>query len=172
MKHKHFFLILLALALSRGVFGQRMQRMDFRNQQITDILMTLAEVSGTSIIADETVDGSASFHFTDSEFEESLDIFLASYNLFYTRDNNTIRVSRIQGAMDGESGLVTLRAREVEVETLLRTLARIWNTTILHDPLPRVSLSVDIDGLRPEQVLDILIERLPEFTLETKDSYY
>jgi type II secretory pathway component GspD/PulD (secretin) len=146
--------------------------MDFRNQQITDILMALAEVSGTSIIADETVEGIASFHFTDSEFEASLGIFLSSYNLFYTREGNTIRVSRIQGILDTSTGLVTMRAREVDVENLIRTLARIWNTTILHDPLPRISLSVDIDGLGPENVLDILIQRLAEFSLEKKDSYY
>jgi type II secretory pathway component GspD/PulD (secretin) len=149
-----------------------MKSMDFRNQQITDILMALAEISGTSIIADETVDGIASFHFTDSEFEDSLEIFLSSYNLFYTREGNTIRVSRIQGALDTSTGLVTMRAREVDVENLIRTLAKIWNTTILHDPLPRISLSVDIDGLNPENVLDILVQRLEEFSLERKDFYY
>ncbi|GHV80973.1 hypothetical protein AGMMS49944_27640 [Spirochaetia bacterium] len=110
MKHKYGFLILLALAVSQGVYAQRMKSMDFRNQQITDILMALAEISGTSIIADETVEGAASFHFTDSDFEDSLAVFLSSYNLFAARDGTAIRVSRIQSSMSGETGLVTLRA--------------------------------------------------------------
>ncbi|WP_010259474.1 secretin N-terminal domain-containing protein [Treponema primitia] len=172
MNQKNCFLILAVLFLSQGLYGQRMKSMDFRNQQITDILMALAEISGTSIIADETVGGAASFHFTDSEFEDSLEIFLSSYNLFYTRDGNTFRVSRIQGTLDESTGLVTMRARDVAVENLIRTLAKIWNTTILHDPLPRINLSVDIDGLDPTRVLDILIQRLEEFTLEKKDAYY
>jgi hypothetical protein len=75
MNQKNCLLVLLVLSLNQGLYGQRMKSMDFRNQQITDILMALAEVSGTSIIAGETVDGIASFHFTDSEFEDSLKNF-------------------------------------------------------------------------------------------------
>jgi type II secretory pathway component GspD/PulD (secretin) len=172
MRRRHFFIILIALLASQGLFAQRMKSMDFRNRHIRDILMALAEISGTSIIADETVEGMATFHFSDSEFEESLEIFLASYDLFYAREGNTIRVSRIQGRMDSESGMVSLRAKDVGVENLIRTLAKLWNTTIIHDPLPRISLSVDIDALAPEEVLDILTRRLQDFSLEKKDSYY
>jgi type II secretory pathway component GspD/PulD (secretin) len=164
--------MLLALLLSQGLFAQRMKSMDFRNQHIRDILMALAEVSGTSIIADETVEGMATFHFSDSEFEDSLKTFLSSYDLFYTREGNTIRVSRVQGNIDGASGLVSLSAKDVGVENLIRTLAKLWNTTILYDSLPQISLSVDINALAPEKVLDIFMQRLQEFSLEKHDSYY
>jgi type II secretory pathway component GspD/PulD (secretin) len=170
MKHKHCLIILLALLLNQGLFAQRIKSMDFRNRQIRDILMALAEISGTSIIADETVEGLATFHFSDSEFEDSLEIFLSSYDLFYVREGNAIRVSRIRGSMD--NGLVSLRAKDVDVENLIRSLAKMWNTTILYDPLPRTSLSVDIESLPPEKVLDIFMSRLREFSLEKKDSYY
>ncbi|MDR0597519.1 MAG: type II and III secretion system protein [Treponema sp.] len=172
MKRRYCFFILLGLLLNQGLPAQRMKSMDFRNQHIRDILMALAEISGTSIIADETVEGTATFHFSDSEFEDSLKAFLASYDLFYAREGNTIRVSRIQGAMDGESGLVSLRAKDVDIENLIGTLAKMWNTTILYDPLPRISLSVDINALTPEKVLEIFMQRLQEFSLEKNDSYY
>ena len=172
MKQKCCLFILVALVTGQGLFAQRMKSMDFRNQHIRDILMALAEISGTSIIADETVEGSATFHFSDSEFEDSLAAFLSAYDLFHTREGTTIRVSRIQGAMDDASGLVSLRAKEVGVESLIQTLAKLWNTTILYDPLPRISLSVDIAALAPEKVLDILTQRLQEFGLEKNDSWY
>jgi type II secretory pathway component GspD/PulD (secretin) len=164
--------MLLALLLNQGLFAQRMKSMDFRNQHIRDILMALAEVSGTSIIADETVEGTATFHFSDSEFEDSLAAFLSSYDLYHRREGNTIRVSRIQGDLDGSSGLVSLRAKDVEAETLIRSLAKLWNTTILYDPLPRLRLTVDMDALAPEKALAIVMERLREFSLEKNDSYY
>jgi type II secretory pathway component GspD/PulD (secretin) len=172
MKQKCCLFILAALVTGQGLFAQRMKSMDFRNQHIREILLALAEISGTSIIADETVEGSATFHFSDSEFEDSLAAFLSAYDLFHTREGTTIRVSRIQGAMDSASGLVSLRAKEVEVESLIQTLAKLWNTTILYDPLPRISLSVDIAALAPEKVLDILTQRLQEFGLEKNDSCY
>jgi type II secretory pathway component GspD/PulD (secretin) len=170
MKHKYCFAVLLALLLIQGLFAQRIKSMDFRNREIRDILMALAEISGTSIIADETVEGLATFHFSDSEFEEALEIFLASYDLFHAKEGGAIRVSRIQGSMDG--GLASLKAKDVDVESLIQTLAKMWNTTILHDPLPKTSLSVNIESLPPEKVLDIFMSRLREFSLEKKDSYY
>jgi type II secretory pathway component GspD/PulD (secretin) len=118
------------------------------------------------------VEGAATFHFSDSEFEDSLKTFLSAYDLFYTREGNTIRVSRIQGSIDGASGLASLRAKEAGIENLIRTLAKMWNTTILYDPLPRINLSVDIAALAPEKVLDILMQRLQEFSLEKNDSHY
>jgi type II secretory pathway component GspD/PulD (secretin) len=172
MKHRRCFVILLALLLSQGLFAQRMKSMDFRNQHIRDILMALAEISGTSIIADETVEGLATFHFSDSAFEDSLTAFLAAYDLFSVREGSVIRVSRIQGSIDGATGLASLRAKDVGVENLLRSLAKMWNTTILYDPLPRISLSVDIDALAPEKILDIFMQRLQDFSLEKNDSYY
>jgi type II secretory pathway component GspD/PulD (secretin) len=172
MNKRYCFLILAILVLIQGLYGQRMKSMDFRNQDITDILMVMAEISGTSIITDETVGGSASFHFSDSDFEDSLEHFLSSYHLFYKKEGAVFRVSRIQAVLNRDTSLVTMRAREVEAESLIKTLARIWNTTILWDPLPRITLTVDIDGLPPEKALDIFIRRLAEFTLEKQDSYY
>ena len=52
--------------------GHAIRAMDFRNQNITDILMVLAETGRQSVIVDETVTGTATFHFSDSTFEEAL----------------------------------------------------------------------------------------------------
>jgi type II secretory pathway component GspD/PulD (secretin) len=170
--YKQFFLILGILIVSSPIFGQRIKSMDFRNQDITDILMVLAETSGTSIIADETVEGKASFHFTDSDFEEALGTFLRSFNLFYKKDGGVFRVSRISSSYDKDGGLVTLRANDTDIEILIKNLARTLNTTILFDPLPRTMISADIDRLTVRQALDILVQRLPEYTLEEKNSFY
>jgi type II secretory pathway component GspD/PulD (secretin) len=172
MNRKTICIFYTILSMTCAVYGQRMKSMDFRNQNIVDILMVLAEASGASIIPDETVKGTASFHFTDSDFEESLKTFLSSYKLFYRREGNVFRVSRIESAYDERTAEVRIRADDVDVESLIKTLARIINTTILYDPLPRLEISVDIDGLEVPQVLEIFTQRLPGYTLETYDAHY
>jgi type II secretory pathway component GspD/PulD (secretin) len=172
MNYKAIGIFWLLLSMAGSVYGQRMKSMDFRNQHIVDILMVLAEASGTSIIPDETVEGTASFHFTDSDFEESLNLFLSSYKLYYRREGNVFRVSRIESLYDERTGLVKLRSDDVDVEYLIKALARAINTTILYDPLPHLNISVDIKNLEPPQALGILTQRLSGYTLEKEEAHY
>lgn len=145
--------------------------MEFRNQAIPDILMVLAEATETSIIPDETVSGNASFYFAESDFEPSLSLFLSTYKLFYSRNGNVYRVSKIESAYDETTGFVRLKADDVTAESLVRALSRTIGKTILFDSLPKLTLSVDIERLTPAQALEIVCRRLPGYTVETKDTY-
>lgn len=60
--------------------------MEFHNQKISDILLSIAAISDTSIIPDETIEGTASFYFSDSTLEQVLDLFASSYNLYYFKE--------------------------------------------------------------------------------------
>jgi type II secretory pathway component GspD/PulD (secretin) len=165
------FAIMLSCAAVSG-WTQRLKSMDFRNQEIIDILMVLAEVSGTSIVPDDTVTGKASFYFTDSEFEDALNEFLLNYKLYHQRDGNVIRVSRINAVYHPAWGTVSLRGEDVPIESLIKALARALNTSILYDPLPDMIMTVDMDNLEPQRALEILTLRLFDYTLETGDAYY
>ncbi len=155
-----------------NIEAQQLKSMDFRNKNITDILLVLAEASGTSIIPDETVSGTASFHFTDSTIEESLALFLSTYKFYYTRNGNVFKVSRIQTSYNTDQNLVHMKAENVDIENLIKVLSQAIGITILYDPMPKTAITVDIQKLSPLKVLEILTRRLPEYTLEQKDSYY
>lgn len=166
------WLVLMIGAARSPAAGQQFQSMEFRNQRIIDILMVLAEVSGTSIIPDETVGGTASFHFSGAGFEESLGLFLGQYKLHYTREGNVIRVSRISAAYDRSAGRLSVKAEDVPLESLIRVLGRTIGVSILADPLPDLSLSVEMDRLEAARALEICMLRLPGFSLEQGESYY
>jgi type II secretory pathway component GspD/PulD (secretin) len=146
--------------------------MDFRNQNIVDILMALAETSGMSIIPDETVEGRASFHFTDSDFFEALELFLSSHKLYSIREGNSIRVSRIKTSYDGNTRRVSIAAEDTDIEKVIRALARTINTSILYDPLPAIRVSLDIRELSPADALAICMLRLDSYSLEENENYY
>jgi type II secretory pathway component GspD/PulD (secretin) len=162
------YVLAAALILGTAAFAQAqtIRAMDFRNQDIVDILLVLAEASGTSIIPDETVSGAASFHFTDSDLMDALDAFLSAYKLYQRREGIGIRVSRIDALWDTERGVISIRAEEVGVESLVRAAGRAAGWTILHDPLPRIALSLDIRELPLREALEVMLAALPGFTLE------
>lgn len=178
MKHRSIYghLLILFLAssafLAAPVYGQRMKVMDFRGQNITDILMVLAESSGVSIIPDETVEGTASFHFTDSDFTEALDQFLSHYNLHSWREGNIIRVSRIKGAYQDDTRRLSLRAEDTDIEKVIRAIARMVNISVLYDPLPAMKISVDMRDISPGEALGICMLRLDGYSLEENENYF
>ena len=64
---ENFILILFILFLS-PIYAQETDSsiyMDFRNQKISDIIYSVADVCGESVIIDETVSGNATFRFED-----------------------------------------------------------------------------------------------------------
>jgi general secretion pathway protein D len=166
-KIRLFFLFSL---LSAALFSQTITEMEFRNQPVRDILLVLAQVSGSSIITDETVTGNGSYYFSNTDLETALDQFLGHYSIYYWKDGDTYYVSKIKtGSRDGS---VSCTADDVDFQLLIRRLSRDFGITILHDALPRENVTVNYrDGTLPE-LLEILLKPFPLFHLEAGDRYY
>ena len=163
--------IFLLLSLS-FIFPQNIKSMEFHNQNITDILLVLAESSGVSIISDETVSGKASFYFSESTIEEALSRFLSTYNLYYEYNDNYYSVSKIQITYTPETSLVSLKTDGTNIESILKKLSTKIGKTILFDALPSSVISLDIDNLPVQKVLEICIKKFPDYVLEANESYY
>jgi len=155
------FFILIACPFSAQ--SQTIRAMDFRNQNISDILMVLAETGRQSIIVDETVMGTATFHFSDSSFEDALFRFTDACNLFVERRNNAYYVSRIR--ISREEDLVNLNAENVDIEMLVRALSRNIGRTIIYDQLPRATISINSEKAQITDLLEIIIRRYPEYSI-------
>lgn len=162
--------IFLLLSLS-FIFPQNIKSMEFHNQNITDILLVLAESSGVSIIPDETVSGKASFYFSESTIEEALSRFLSTYNLYYEYNDNYYSVSKIQITYTPATSLVSLKTDGTNIESILKKLSTKIGKTILFDALPSSVISLDIDNLPVQKVLEICIKKFPEYVLEANESY-
>jgi type II secretory pathway component GspD/PulD (secretin) len=165
-----FLTIYLFLAGTAFVHSQTIQAMDFRNQNISDILMVLADTGRQSIIVDETIIGTATFHFSDSSFEEALYRFTDACNLFVEERNNAYYVSRIRISREGE--LVNLNAENVDIEMLVRALSRNIGRTILYDQLPRAVISINSEKANITDLLEIIIKRYPEYSLVEENSAF
>jgi general secretion pathway protein D len=166
-------LAVLLLALCCLCVGaQRIKKMEFRNQPITDILLSLAQASGRSIVADETISGSASFYFADAEFDDALSSFLSTFRLYSTKVGTVYFVSRVFALYDKERDELTMKAEDVEIQHLVKSLSKAIGKTVVFDALPRAQMTVDIESVPPEKALEILMRRFPEFRIEKDAAYY
>ncbi len=173
MKLKIFIAIICCILLTPTlIFPQQIKEIEFKNQLITDILLALAEMAGKSIIPDETVDGRASYFFAEMDFETALKVFLQTYKLHYRKEGDIYYVSKIHTDFDPDTKLVTLDAEDVDVTYLIRSVARSIGKTILYDSIPSQTVTVHTKRVAPEKLLEIIMKRFPNYTVESDKDYF
>ena len=175
MKNQLFKIIIFVFIVITAVplYAQRIRKIDFRNQKIADILMALADMGECSIIVDDTVTGTATFYFSDSEFEEALYQFLEACHLFCKKTDNNYYISRVSVEYIPDTSSINLFAEEAIIETIVKELARITNTTIIYDALPRETISIHSLNSSIPEILEILIKKYPDYSIEHEsNSYY
>jgi type II secretory pathway component GspD/PulD (secretin) len=145
--------------------------MDFRNQNIADILMVLADAGSQSIIVDESVLGTATFHFSESSFEDALYRFTDACNLYVEQRNNAYYVSRIRISREGD--LINVNTENADLEMLVKAVSRGIGRTILYDQLPRATISLNSEKARIIDLLELIIKRYPEYSIvEENNAFY
>ena len=139
---KFLVTIFLAIFINKA-FCQEIDNpifMDFRNQKISDIVYSLADLCGQSVLIDETVTGTATFHFEDINFESALNRF-ASFCQFYVKQEDGIyKISKVK--IDLQDKGISLNTENVKIEPLLNLLSRVTNSTIMYDSIPDVNVTI------------------------------
>lgn len=151
--------------------AQTIDEMEFRNQPITDVLLALGRGGEVSIIADETVTGTASYYFADTTFRRAFDQFLSAYNLHYRFENGVYYVSRVGIEYDSGADVVSVAVDSMDMTTVVRAVSRRIGKTILYDPLPHEPVTLSVDSLAPARLLSIMVRRFPEYVVESEAEY-
>ncbi len=169
---KKLYLILLLIVTVFLLPSQEIKQMEFVNQSIKDILFTLAQTTGTSIIADDTVDGQASYHFSDTNLDTALEHFLSHYDLYFWKKDGIYYVSKVMVKYNETTDLLTLFAKDVEPRLIFEKISKEIKSTILFDSLPRERLTVNAESLPVNRVIEIVMHRFSNYEVEDLDDYY
>ncbi len=173
MRIRYFLLVCILFFITTfTLFPQEIKEIEFRNQLITDILLALAEMTGKSIIPDETVYGKASYFFSETDFETALKIFLQTYKLYYKKEDDIYYVSKIHTEYDPSSQTITMDAEDVEIPYLIRSVSKAIDKTLLYDTLPPEPVTIHIKDVLPEKLINIIMKRFPNYHLEIDKDYY
>jgi type II secretory pathway component GspD/PulD (secretin) len=142
--------------------------MAFRDQPIADILLALAEATGTSIVPDHTVRGRASYRFQNTSLEAALRAFLPAHRLYTWQEGEVHFVSRVRVVASDTGTRVTVDANQVSARTVVELLAQRSGLSLEYGALPDTPISVHARKLPPEAVLRLALSRLPRYTLEQR----
>lgn len=172
MRRPLLALILLAILALAQAGAQTIKEIEFKNKPITDILLALAQMSGTSIIPDDTVSGNASYFFSNTSLETALKLFLSTYGYYYWKKDGVYYVSRLHISFDQAQNLVTADARSVAIAQVVRRLSNAIGKTILYDALPEQQITLHAHGVSPAEVLKILLARFPDYEVREDRHYF
>lgn len=170
-----FFVLFILLSFGFSFYAQEESSsiyMDFRNQKISDIIYSVADVCGKSVIIDETVTGSATFRFEDSDFESALERFARHCSLYVEKNDGVYFVTKVQ-IRTIENGMLSVNAEDVQIAPFLNMLSRYTNRTVLSDSLPDTTVTIRVTEASLEDILNLAIVKLPGFCLERiADGFY
>ncbi len=168
---RSFLLFCLITPLISASAGE-IKQMEFVNQPIKDILFTLAGITGTSIIADDTVKGSASYHFSNTDLDSALQHFLPLYGLSFVKKDGIYYVSRIFVKYNPETKTISVSAKDTPPHLILEKISKAIKKTILFDPLPGEKITINSVGLPVYTMLEIIMRRFDNYTVENPGDYY
>lgn len=170
-----FFVLFILLSFGFSFYAQEESSsiyMDFRNQKISDIIYSVADVCGKSVIIDETVTGSATFRFEDRDFESALERFARHCSLYVEKNDGVYFVTKVQ-IRTIENGMLSVNAEDVQIAPFLNMLSRYTNRTVLSDSLPNTTVTIRVTEASLEDILNLAIVKLPGFCLERiADGFY
>jgi type II secretory pathway component GspD/PulD (secretin) len=168
---KKSLLIILTLLLSFSVFSQENRiTVDFKNQEITDIIYSIADMCEVSVFIDETVTGRTTFHFEDKDFSSAMQRFCEYCQLYMEKKSNIYYFSKIYIKENKQK--FDVQAENVNVEQLLIHLSREAKTTILYDMLPNMNVTVRTTNSTLPDILNLIVIKLNGFSVERVGSGY
>jgi general secretion pathway protein D len=168
------FILVVALSAMAGepVTGQAMKSLEFRNQEIRDILFVLAQLNDVSIVPDETVQGKASFFFSSMGFDEAFRLFVDSNNLYFVKKEGVYHVSRIYARLDEATRQLSIRCVDVPLRSLVLALSSVAGTTILFDQLPADAITLQVSGACLKDIVAMVAAKYRDFVVDSKDGYF
>lgn len=162
-------------SMSAFIYAQKSDSpiyMDFRNQKISDIIYSVADVCGESVIIDESVAGTATFRFEDKDFESALGRFAKHCQLYVEKNSGVYSISKVHIELQ-EDGNLSVNTENVQIEPFINMLSRYMNRTILFDSLPTATVTIRVSNASLEDVLNLTIVKLPGFGIERiADGFY
>lgn len=158
------FMLILCLLAGIAVAQEERIDIDFRNQKISDIVLSVAKMCGKSVSLDDTVAGIASFHFEDKSFDVAMRRFCEANHVFMEVKDDIYHFTKVHFEQKNEGYYVD--CENVPVEPFLRELSRFTHTTIMNDSLPNILVTVREENSNVEDILRLVMLRLGGYSLD------
>lgn len=153
-----------------SVFSEKVS-FEFIDQKYGDILYALSSYRGISIVADDTVSGTACFQFAGTDFEKAFESFLCINRLYVSKKESVWTISRIAVDSIKEKNKILLDALDATPAQIFDKISRNTGKTILFDVLPSTKISIHISANSPEEIVSLVMKPFTTFTVENTSTH-
>ena len=141
---------------------------EFINQDISEILYSISLVEGISIVADDTVFGTATFRFFGEDFESAFDSFLIANRLYVKKEKRTWIVSKLKLEINEE--FYKFDCYDVSLDKIFEYISEktgygIFYTSI---PLGKYSFHLQCEGI--EDFLSVISSNFLDYTIRFENN--
>lgn len=165
IKLSRIFVLSLFLFTLENVSAQKVN-FEFLDQKYGDILYALSSYRGISIVADDTISGSATFQFAGTDFEKAFEAFLLINRLYVSKKDTVWTISKISIKSNPGGTDISLDALDVTPSQILDHLSRSTGKTIIFDLLPSSKISLHISAGSVEGIAEIVMKPFPTYSIE------
>jgi general secretion pathway protein D len=134
-------ILVFILSATAAVGAQgRINDMNFKNADLTDVLRAIAEVANVNLITDSNVSGTITIHLKNISFNKALDLITQTRSLTYKWDENTVVVASPDRIEEIYSNMVTefVAVKSNDLENISVIVKDIFpDTQITADPVRR-----------------------------------
>lgn len=148
----------------------QIEELEFRNQQLRDILLTLAQLGRYSVLFDATVDGSATHFFRNIGVVEAMQLVAASNNLHLEFENGLIRVSKIR-IVEHEDESIDIDAEGVSPTQLIDRLSVRAKYPIIYDALPSTHGNFHCQQMSIQRAVQIYMSQFEGYEVRVQEDH-
>jgi type II secretory pathway component GspD/PulD (secretin) len=133
--------------------------LDFKTTDIKDVLRALAKQEGVNIAIDNQVSGNITIQLNKVTFKQALDLITGSNDLTYTKTANYYRITPVDHSflnLELIDGLLSLEAREVRLDKLIRELAQKTGVNLVPAPDLETKITLTINKVALPEALQAL----------------
>lgn len=159
---------LMVVVTAARLAAQQIDELAFVNEPVRDVLVAIGRATGRSVVPDETVGGTASFYFADTDFESALATIAAEFNLFLDSGESVTEVSGVRVAAEG-GGLFSVDCTGVDISAVLRHLSREAAFPVLFAGLPPVPITYHVRAATLDEIVGHIVTQLPDFDVRSGD---
>jgi general secretion pathway protein D len=164
------YLTIIFILVSSTLSANEVGIIEFINRPVNEILFVLGEETGIHMLPDETISGVSSFYFSGGDPITALNLFLEQNHLYKNEKDSYLEISKVRVVQSNDS--ISIDAYQVNMAAILRKISDSTNQTILFDPIQDIPTTIHIERNDIFQILEILIESIPNHSLSVKNEAF
>ena len=144
--------------------------LEFIDQPIAEIIISLAQLGKLSLLPDQNVTGRGSYYFRKINLEQALYQILNDNNL-HLIPSGPIWIVSPMGIWISEDGSINLEVEDIWIADILKAISKASFIPIRFSSVPAEKTSLHIKNVSVEDIVNILFRAYPEYQISNAQTH-